>query len=142
MWDNHVIHAAALTEKITMDFQVVDELCEQIDIEVEHVSADNVYDTLSKAFQKSDIIIFPKDNGYKRMSYLAAYSELGLIRCPKEKGYGKRNVSENSMRSYQSIMGPKLHRRDVNNQQQEMILDASILNGFTQLGMPDSYRVV
>ena len=152
--DNHIIHAAALTEKSTMDFQVLDELCEQIDIEVEHISADkmydtdNVYDTLSEAFPEAAIIIPPKDNVYandahhsKRMSNLVSYSALGPMRWQKEKGYGKRNVSENVMHRYQSIIGLKLHSRDFNNQQQEMMLGASILNRFSQLGMPDSYRV-
>ncbi|OEE63605.1 hypothetical protein A147_03275 [Vibrio splendidus FF-6] len=70
------------------------------------------------------------------MSNLVAYSALG----PK-KQYGKRNVSENAMHRYKTIIGPKLHSRDFNNQQQEMMLGASILNRFTQLGMPESYRV-
>jgi transposase len=137
-----------------MDYQVVDELCEPIDVEVGHVSADKMYDTddvyetLSNAFPEADIIIPPKDNLYandahhkKRMSNLVAYSALGPMRWQKEKGYGKRNVSENAMHRYKSIIGPKLHSRDFDNQQQEMMLGASILNRFTQLGMPDSHRV-
>ena len=56
--------------------------------------------------------------------------------------YGRRNVSENAMNRYKTIIGPKLHSREFNNQQQqEMMLAASILNRFTQLGMPESYRV-
>lgn len=152
--DNHIIHAALLTNKDTMDFQVVDELCEQIDVEVEHVSADKMYDTddvyetLSSAFPEADIVIPPKDNLYvddqhhpKRMSNLVAHSALGPMRWQKEKQYGKRNVSENAMHRYKSIIGPKLHSRHFNNQQQEMMLGASILNRFTHLGMPGSYRV-
>jgi hypothetical protein len=49
--------------------------------------------------------------------------------------------TENAMHRYKTIIGPKLHSRDFNNQQQEMMLAASILNRFTQLGMPESYRV-
>ena len=40
-----------------------------------------------------------------------------------------------------TIIGLKLHSRDFENQQQEMMLAASILNRFTKLGMPNSYRV-
>ncbi|MFA0141323.1 hypothetical protein [Vibrio kanaloae] len=36
------------------------------------------------------------------------------------------------MHSYQSIIGPKLHSREFNNQQQEMMLGASILNRFAR----------
>ncbi|MGF1743428.1 IS5 family transposase [Vibrio minamisatsumaniensis] len=152
--DEHIIHGAILTKKDTMDFQVVEELSKQVDVEVDHVSADKMYDTddvydaLTSKFPESDIAIPPKGNLYaddahnpKRMSNLVAYSALGPIRWQKKKQYGKRNVSENAMHRYKTIIGPKLHSRDFNNQQQEMMLGASILNRFTQLGMPESYRV-
>ncbi|WP_240314423.1 hypothetical protein [Vibrio tetraodonis] len=45
------------------------------------------------------------------------------------------------MQRYKTIIGPKLHSREFKNQQQEMVLAASILNRFTQFGMPESYRV-
>ncbi|MFA0141324.1 transposase [Vibrio kanaloae] len=90
---NHIIHAARLTDKNTMDFQIVDELCKQIDVEVGHISADKMYDTddvyetLSNAFPEADIVIPPKDNLYadeahhgKRMSNLVEYSALGPMR--------------------------------------------------------------
>ena len=77
----------------------------------------------------------------QNLSNLVAYSALGSMRWQKIKQYGKRNVSENAMQRYKTIIGPKLHSRDFENQQQEMMLGASILNRFTQLGMPDSYRV-
>ncbi|MGB0899754.1 MAG: hypothetical protein ACPGSN_10880 [Psychrobium sp.] len=70
-----------------------------------------------------------------------AYSALGPMRRQKTKQYGKRNVSENAIQRYKTTIGPKLHSRDFNNQQQEMMLAASILNRFTQLGMPESYRI-
>ena len=152
--DEHIIHAAILTKKDTMDFQVVEELCEQVDVDVDHVSADKMYDTddvydaLTNKFPESDIAIPPKENLYaddahnsKRMSSLVAYSALGPMGWQKKKQYGKRNVSENAMHRYKTIIGPKLHSREFNNQQQEMMLAASILNRFTQLGMPESYRV-
>ena len=152
--DDHIIHGAILTEKDTMDFQVVEELCEQIDVEIDHISADKMYDTddvyttLSAEFPNAEIVIPPKDNLYaddyhqaKRMSNLVAYSALGPMRWQKAKQYGKRNVSENAMQRYKTIIGPKLHSREFENQQQEMMLAASILNRFTQLGMPESYQV-
>ncbi|WP_318452446.1 hypothetical protein [Photobacterium leiognathi] len=37
--DEHIIHVSILTKKDTMDFQVVGELCGQVDIGVDHVSA-------------------------------------------------------------------------------------------------------
>ena len=123
-------------------------------MEVDHISADKMYDTddvytiLSAEYPDAEIVIPPKENLYaddhyqaKRMNNLVAYSALGSMRWQKIKQYGKRNVSENAMQRYKTIIGPKLHSRDFENQQQEMMLGASILNRFTQLGMPDSYRV-
>ena len=88
--DEHIIHGVILTKKDTMDFQVVEELCEQVDVDVDHVSADKMYDTddvydaLTNKFPESDIAIPPKENLYaddahisKRMSSLVAYSALG-----------------------------------------------------------------
>ena len=125
-----------------------------VDVDVDHVSADKMYDTddvydaLTSKFPESELAIPPKENLYaddahnpKRMSNLVAYSALGPMCWQKTKQYGKRNVSENAMHRYKTIIGPKLHSRDFNNQQQEMMLAASILNRFTQLGMPESYRV-
>ena len=77
-------------KKDTMDFQVVEELCGQVDVEVDHVSADKMYDTndvydvLTSEFPESEMAIPPKENLYaddvhnpKRMSYLLAYFALG-----------------------------------------------------------------
>ena len=111
-----------------MDFQVVEELSEQVDVEVDHVSADKMYDTddvydaLTSKFPESDIAIPPKENLYaddahnpKRMSNLVGHSALGPIRWQNKKQYGKRNISENAMHRYKTIIGPKLHSRDFNN---------------------------
>lgn len=120
--DDHIIHGAILTKKDTMGFQVVEELCGQVDVEVGHISADkmydtdDVYDTLTSEFPETDIAIPPKENLYaddahnpKRMSNLVAYYALGSMRWQKRKQYGKRNVSEDAMQRYKTIIGPKLH---------------------------------
>ena len=59
--DEHIIHGAILTKKDTMDFQVVEELSEQVDVDVDHVSADKMYDTddvydaLTSKFPESEL---------------------------------------------------------------------------------------
>lgn len=122
--DDHIIYGAILTKKDTMDLQVVEELCGQVDVEVGHISADKmyntdgVYDALLSEFPETDIAILPKENLYadddhnpKRMSNLMEYSALGPMHWQKTKQYGKRNVSENTMQRYKTIIGPKLHGR-------------------------------
>ena len=64
-----------------MDDQIVDAICAQITLAVEHISADKMYDTnavyqtLKKYFPDAQVIIPPKDNTFadefhhsKRMS--------------------------------------------------------------------------
>ena len=65
--DNHIIHAAHLTDKDTMDDGVMKELCDQIDVNVSQTSADmmydenHVYETIEAHFPEADIAIPPKD---------------------------------------------------------------------------------
>ena len=151
---NHLIQSAVLTHKNVMDDQVVDALCTQITKPVTHISADKMYDTdavfetLDAYFPLADIVILPKDNTFadeshhpKRMTNLISYFALGVTRWQRFKHYGRRNVSETAMQRYKKIIGPKLHSRKFSNQQQEMLIGCGILNRFTQLGMPNSFRV-
>ena len=150
----HVIQSALLTHKDAMDDQVVDELCSEITGRVLHITADRMYDTddvfevLETHFPDADIVIPPKDRTFaedghhpKRMSNLVAYSALGGAKWQKLKHYGRRNASETAMQRYKKTIGPKLHSRVFKNQQQEMLIGCSILNRFTQLGMPNSFRL-
>lgn len=84
----------------------------------------DVYDALTSEFPESDIVIAPKENLYaddahhpKRMSNLVAYFALDPMCWQNTKQYGKRNVSENAMHRYKTIIGPQLHSRDFENQQ-------------------------
>lgn len=60
---NHIIESAVLTHKDVMDDQIVNAVCEQITAQVEHITADKMYDTnavyqtLEKHFPDADIII-------------------------------------------------------------------------------------
>lgn len=151
---NHIIESAVLTYKNVMDDQAVEAICSQITEPVLHITADKMYDTdavfqtLETHFPNADIVIPPKDNTFaderhqpKRMSNLVAYMALGVTKWQKLKQYGRRNISEMAMQRYKKIIGPKLHSRNFSNQQQEMLIGCSILNRFTQHGMPNSYRV-
>ena len=151
---NHIIESAVLTHKDVMDDQVVEAICTQITEPVSHITADKMYDTdavfqtLDAHFPNADMVIPPKDNTFadechqpKRMSNLVAYMALGVAKWQKLKHYGWRNVSEMAMQRYKKIIGPKLHSRKFSNQRQEMLIGCSILNRFTHLGMPKSYRV-
>ncbi|MDE1234303.1 transposase [Vibrio aestuarianus] len=107
-----------------------------------------VYQTLENHFPNAEIVIPPKDNMFadeahhpKRMSNLIGCFALGIIGWQSVRQYGKRNISETAMQRYKKIIGNTLHSRDFENQSKEMLLGCSILNRFTHIGMPKSYRV-
>ena len=151
---NHLIQSAVLTNKNTMDDQVVDAICDQFTERVTHVTADKMYDTnavfqtIEDHFPDADIVIPPKDNTFadevhhpKRMSNLVAFFALGDIGWQKQRQYGRRNVSETAMQRYKKIIGNTLHSRNFKNQRQEMLIGCSILNRFTDVWNPLSPRL-
>lgn len=77
----------------------------------------------------------------RRMRNLIECSATGTTNWQKRRHYGRRNVSKTTMQRFKKIIGNKLHSRKPKNQSQEMLLGCSILNRFTLLGMPNSYRV-
>lgn len=124
--DEHFIQSAVLTDKKTMDDQVVGALCQSIISDIEHVSADKMYDTnavyqtLEAHFPNAEIVIPPKDNTFaddvhppKRMSNLIGCFALGIISWQSVRQYGKRNISETAMRRYKKIIGNSSHSRDI-----------------------------
>jgi hypothetical protein len=56
-------------------------------------------------------------------------------------GYHKRNLNETVMFRYKTIFGGELDARTMENQKSEILLKCLILNKFTGIGMPDSYKV-
>ena len=151
--DDHFIYSAVLTDKDTMDDAIVEDLCDQIEVDVSQVSGDmmydenHVYETIEKHFSEADIAIPPKDNLIyderhhpKRRSNMIERTARGALSWQKNHEYGKRNHSEMAMQRYKRIIGPRMHARKMENQEQEMMIGCGVLNRFTGLGMPQSYR--
>ena len=150
--DDHFIYGAKLTGKDTMDDQVVDELCGQIDVSVSQVAGDmgydenRVYGTIQEYFPQADIVIPPKPHLYyndthhpKRCSNMLEIAAKGMLSWQTNHHYGKRNGSETAMQRYKRIFGPRMHARKMSNQEQEMMVACGVMNRFTALGMPQSY---
>jgi len=63
--EKHIIHAALLTDRFTSDDSALDDLIDQIDKTVDHITADGAYDKkpvyekLSEKFSNAEIIIPP-----------------------------------------------------------------------------------
>jgi hypothetical protein len=153
--NKHIIHASALTDRFVVDEQVVDKLTGQIDVEVNHVSADgaydkaSVYDNLSQQFPQADIVIPPDSdavyntkNHAQRNRNLQEIKNFGRMIWQKVRAYGKRNISELSIQRYKKIIGRQLHAREFSLQKNEAMLGCGVLNKMTGLGMPVSYCYV
>jgi hypothetical protein len=151
--DDHIIYSTVLTDKDTMDDTVVEEVCEQIEEDVTDFFGDKAYDTnavyntVEAHFPDANIIIPPKDNiginenhHSQRCAHIAERSDKGKQAWQKRYRYGKRNISETGMQRYKRTFGNQLHAREMPNQRQEVMVGCSVLNRFTGLGMPQSYR--
>ncbi|WP_340138606.1 IS5 family transposase [Vibrio vulnificus] len=152
--DDHYIYAAVMTDKNTLDDAVVDELCEQIDVEVGRVCADKAYDenlvyeVLEKHFPDADIVIPPKKNllydeekkHAKRCRAMLEIAAKGQMEWQATYQYGKRALAELGMQRYKRTFGNQLHARTLSNQKMEMMIACGVLNRFTSFGMPQSYR--
>jgi hypothetical protein len=151
--DQRIIHAGLLTDRFSSDDQQVDSLIDQIDINVEQITADGaydknpVYDVLVATFDFADIVIPPvsdavygKDSHPQRNRNLQEIKTFGRMNWQRARGYGKRNNAELVMLRYKNILGNKLHARELSRQEQEAMIGCSVLNKMTNLGMPKSYR--
>ncbi len=152
--DDHFIYSSVLTDKNTMDDAVTDAVCEQIEVPVEQVSADRAYDenhvytTLEQHFPEADIVIPPKDSllydevnkHAKRCRAMLEISAKGQMAWQANHHYGKRSVSELAMQRYKRAFGNQLHARKLSSQKMETIIACGVLNRFTSIGMPKSYR--
>ena len=152
--DNHLIYGAKMSDKNTWDHEVVDALVTQTDVAVEQVYGDKgydenaVYETLTQRFPAADIVIPPKDslNGSghyhpKRGAHIDEIALSGVLAWQKNHQYGKRNVSEIAIQRYKRTFGNRLHAREFERQEQEMMIACGVLNQFTGFGMPQSHRI-
>ncbi len=106
-----------------------------------------VYDALEKHCPEADVAIPPRDNliinddfHEKRRANIIEKTALGTLAWQKKHDYGKRNHSELAMLRYKKTFGNQLHARNIDNQKQEIMIACGVLNRFTGLGMPDSFR--
>ncbi len=66
----------------------------------------------------------------------------GLNSWKEKEGYHQRSLNEVVMFRYKTIFGGELKARKIENQINEVKLNCMLLNKFTGMGMPHSYKVV
>lgn len=151
--NKHYIHAVELTDRFETDDSVVDKLFDKIDVDTAHFSADgaydsfNIYEKINDKFPSAEVAIPPDKNAKTSESnHLLRNHNLELIakhdrmQWQTKTKYGNRNCSELAMQRYKKIVGRSMYSRNFENQKQEAMIGASILNKMTSLGMPISHR--
>lgn len=153
----HEIVASVSTGNAVVDSEVFEDLLGQIEGEIAQVSADGAYDTWSvyDVLQSRGIrgVIPPrrgsriKQHGNSGKSPIDRDEHIRFIhkyarkRWKRESGYHRRSIAETAMSRYKGIFGERLRSRGDHQQQTEMLLQCSILNRMTALGMPESYAL-
>jgi IS5 family transposase len=78
----------------------------------------------------------PRDQNLRRLR------RVGRKRWKEEIGYHRRSLAETAVFRFKTIFGNTLSSRTLVRQVVEVRIKSAALNRMTQLGMPDSYRVV
>lgn len=72
---------------------------------------------------------------------LQRIGQVGRKQWKVESHYHRRSLAETAMFRFKTILGPNLAARTIERQKTEAAIGCLILNTFTQLGMPQSYKV-
>jgi hypothetical protein len=152
------IREAELTENNVSDDKVAAELLDQEEAEIESFAGDGAFDTrkiYDKCLEKGikNILIPPQKNAkiwqrgncnappHPRDENLRQIRKTSRRKWKEDVGYHIRSLSETAMFRFKTIFGDRLDARNFNQQRNEFLIKASILNKMMKLGMPDSYAV-
>lgn len=148
------ITTALVTSNKVVDPRVLPNMLKQVEAEVERVYADGAYDSRDcyRAIHKKRAkpIIPPRagsttwKDGFleDRNSNVRGVEKLGEKEWKKEAGYHLRSLVETAMFRMKWIFSDKLRGRRDDTQVTEAMIRCRALNRMTDLGMPDSYKVV
>jgi hypothetical protein len=158
--DDGEIQAVHLTENNVSDDAAVEVLLEQIEQKIVDFAADGaydkrkVYDHLNAHSPDVNILIPPRKNAriwkhantkterLKRDENLRPIRKQGRTAWKQESGYHVRSLAETTMFRLKTIFGDKLSARLLETQTTQALVRCATLNTMTQLGMPQSYKVV
>lgn len=83
-----------------------------------------------------DNLLLLRDRNLQRIG------QVGRKQWKVESHYHRRSLAETAMFPFKTILGPNLASRTIERQKTEAAIGCLILNTFTQLRMPQSYKVV
>jgi IS5 family transposase len=151
------ILAVVASGKDTADCEVLSMLLEQIEGDLEQVSADGAYDTHScyEAIrdQGAKAVIPPRKGAkiwvhgntkaqpHQRDENLRQIRRRGRKRWKQDSCYHRRSIAETGMFRFKTTFGDRLSSRHFDNQATEIFVKCVALNKMMQLCKPDSYVV-
>ncbi|MEO0768727.1 MAG: IS5 family transposase [Cyanobacteria bacterium J06649_4] len=151
------ILAAVVTPNSTSDGEVLDELLNDIEGDIDQVSADGAYDRVyvyDYIDERGATAAIPPRKGAKiwfhgnrkgpkhqRDENLRRIRQVGRAAWKEEIGYHRRSLSETGMYRMKTIFTGKVCARRLETQTTELMIECKALNKMTRLGMPDSYPV-
>lgn len=153
------IEAVVLTEAGVDDAEAGRQLLDETQGPIKQVSGDGTYDKRKfyEACTQREVehITVPPQRNAKiwqhgnsskpplpRDQNLRRIRRVGRNRWKEEGGYHRRSLAETAVFRFKTIFGNTLSTRTLARQVVEVRIKSAALNRMTQLGMPDSYRVV
>lgn len=150
----HEIVAVELTPDNVGDVSEMPPLLDQIDADVASVAADGaydgetVYDTVAERHPGAVVIIPPRvtavvsgATAIQRDQHIATIAKHGRMGWQRRSGYNRRSLIETAMFRYKTIIGRRIHARNLPNQRAEAKIGCNVFNRMTALGMPASARI-
>jgi transposase len=148
------ILAAVVTGNDTHDGEVLGDLLEQIEDDIEQVSADGAYDQESCyediTARGAKPVIPPRKNAkiwqhgnsnappHPRDENLRQIRRRGRKKWKQAANYHRRSLAETTMFRLKAIFGGKLRSRKFDNQAIELFIQCAALNRMIQVAKPDS----
>ncbi len=150
-----MIVAQTLTDQDTDDPSQVAPLLDQIDRQVDRLTADGAYDgdptyqTIAAHGFDIEVVIPPRatavpsgelDRPTQRDRHLEMIAERGRLAWQVATDYGQRSLVETTMGRYKALIGPRLRARGFAAQQTEAAIGVAVLNRMLAAGHPESVR--
>jgi hypothetical protein len=157
--ENGYIIASALTDRTVDDACVAISMLEQIEGTIARCTADGAYDSrpMYEALAASGVadirIVIPpmktvavdaRATGVwrQRNEAVKRIDEVGRRQWHKESGAHQQARAENGMYRYKRIIGDRLRAQDREAQETEALIAVNVLNRMTELGRPESEKIV
>jgi hypothetical protein len=150
------ILAMMVTTNDVGDGQMLPDLLDQIEDEIEQVSADGAYDQKQcyDAIQEREATAaIPPRRGariwhhgnrkaerHNRDENLRRVRKVGRKTWKQESNYHRRSISETTMFRFKAIFGSSVRSRKFDNQAVELFIKCAALNRMIQIAKPDSYK--